>query len=91
MHDLLDPHFLAHAEADARRRLGAPTERDAARLWRRERELEAPAKGLRGATAATLAATARRLAALAEDLDPTIAPRLRRQPGYQNIKLDLTE
>lgn len=65
------PHVLAHAEADARRRLGVPSERDLALLARRERAPKAPPRGARAALAGALASSARRLHGLAEALDPT--------------------
>ncbi len=75
MHSPLTPHFLAHAEADTRRRLGVPSERMLTLLARREREPESTPLHVRALLAGALAAVARRLAAVAEDLDPTIARR----------------
>ena len=75
MHSPLTPHFLAHAEADTRRRLGVPSERTLALLAHRPRASEPTPSGVRSVLAGALAAVAQRLAAVAEDLDPNVAHR----------------
>jgi hypothetical protein len=70
----LHPHAgaLTYAEAEARRRLGVPPERDLAHLARRERALAAPSRGPKAAVARSLPTAARRLHTLAGALDPTL-------------------
>ena len=76
MQSPLTPHFLALAEADARRRLGVPSDDALTLLARRQREPDSAPLPVRSLLAGALAAVARRLAAVAEDLDPNTARRL---------------
>jgi hypothetical protein len=70
-----NPLLLREAEAAARRRLGVPSERELALLALRDRPAEALAGSLRARLADAAAVLARRLAAVAEDLDPSVVRR----------------